>query len=74
MDKETIDRIWLLVTNKLANEANEDELIELNNLSEQNPDLELAVKTLSDYWNDNKDCDTLTNSGALFNKIKAKLN
>lgn len=45
------DRIWLLVSKKLAGEANTDELTELEDLLRRDPDMHYALQNISDLWN-----------------------
>ena len=73
MDKQTEDRIWLLVSNKLAGEADGDELMELNNLLKANPDAANAVGLLTDYWVSDQNDDPANQNTSLFDKLKDKL-
>jgi transmembrane sensor len=45
------DRIWLLVSKKLAGEANTEELTELEGLLRSDPDMHYALQNISDLWN-----------------------
>jgi Fe2+-dicitrate sensor, membrane component len=45
------DRIWLLVSKKLAGEANTGELMELEELLRHDPDMHYALQNISDLWN-----------------------
>ncbi|MBB6130733.1 hypothetical protein HDF22_004878 [Mucilaginibacter lappiensis] len=68
-----MDYIWTLVSKKLANEASENELIELNNLLTQHPDIRKAVNLFFEWWNlSNREVD-LNESRNAFSKIKKKL-
>lgn len=44
------DRIWLLVSKKLAGEANAAELSELEDLLRSNPDMHYALQNITDLW------------------------
>lgn len=43
-------RLWLLLARKLAKEASEEELKELQQLLEQNPDVQFPAQVLSNSW------------------------
>jgi ABC-type antimicrobial peptide transport system permease subunit len=45
------DRIWHLIAKKLAGEANEDELKELEQLLQQNPGTSFPMEQLTHLWN-----------------------
>jgi transmembrane sensor len=45
------DRIWSLVSKKLAGEANTEELTELEDLLRRDPDMHYALQNISDLWN-----------------------
>ena len=44
------DRIWTLMSRKLAGEATEAELTELNELIVIHPDIDIPVQVLNEYW------------------------
>ena len=44
-------RQWILVTRKLANEATEQEFIELDYLLNENPNLHQSIEALEAMWN-----------------------
>jgi Fe2+-dicitrate sensor, membrane component len=45
------DRIWLLVSKKLAGEANTEELMELEDLLRHDPDMHYALENIAGLWN-----------------------
>jgi ferric-dicitrate binding protein FerR (iron transport regulator) len=45
------DRIWHLISKKLANEAGTEELAELEELLRGDPEMHYALQNLSDLWN-----------------------
>jgi putative ABC transport system permease protein len=61
------DRIWHLIAKKLAGEANEDELKELEQLLQQNPGTSFPVEQLTHLWNRELPNDNATAEEA-FNK------
>ena len=65
MDVE--NRIWNLVTEKLANEASEEDLDELNELLRQNPNIHNTMKPLIKWWYDSSR-ETEYNSYSLFTR------
>jgi putative ABC transport system permease protein len=62
------NHVWELATRKLANEASEEELRELDFLLAENPNLKNSLNELFDWW-DNEPENTATNSCLLFQKI-----
>ena len=44
------ERFWLLIAKKIANEANEQELIELNQSIKDHPEWQFAVQQLENIW------------------------
>lgn len=44
------ERFWLLIAKKIANEANEQELIELNHYIQEHPEWQFAVQNLENIW------------------------
>jgi transmembrane sensor len=45
------DRIWYLVSKKLTNEADADELLELEDLLRSHPEMHYALQNIADLWN-----------------------
>ena len=45
------DRIWLLVSKKMAGEATAEELTELEDLLRSDPDMHYALQNITDLWN-----------------------
>jgi putative ABC transport system permease protein len=66
------DHVWGLASKKLAHEASEKELQELNALLAENPELHSQLKLMSKWWDDDED-KPKNNSSALFSKIQAKI-
>ncbi|HEY8780074.1 MAG TPA: hypothetical protein VIM16_00520 [Mucilaginibacter sp.] len=66
-------RIWKLATKKLAGEASEDELRELNELLEQNPDIYNTIKLVSEWWRTDTEQKDENNSHFLFKKVLARI-
>lgn len=44
------DRTWLLIGRKMANEASQQELKELESILRSNPELHFSLQTLTDLW------------------------
>jgi hypothetical protein len=44
------NRLWLLLARKMADEATQDELIELEALVQKNPNAHYAIEILSLWW------------------------
>jgi putative ABC transport system permease protein len=63
------DHILNLVTKKLANEASEKNLDELNELLQQNPEIHDAVKLIFEWWHNDQEQKTEYNSYSLFKKV-----
>lgn len=51
MDNEE-NRLWNLLARKLATEATPGELLELNSIIENSPDLQNIVNSIEIYWNE----------------------
>ncbi|MGC4232029.1 MAG: ABC transporter permease [Niabella sp.] len=70
----TEDKIWLLITRKLAGEASEKELKEFEELRKEYPELSYQYESISIFWNTktvmNEEADTKTFQKIL-NTIKA---
>ena len=63
------DYILVLVAKKLANEALEDELIELNELLQQHPDIGNNTKLITEWWQSDTEQSDNANSYFRFQKI-----
>ena len=63
------DHIFALVTKKLANEASDDELHELNRLLPQYPDVHNNIKLITEWWEGNDDKSVETNHILRFQNI-----
>ena len=50
MQKDQKDRIWYLVSKKLAGEATQAELNELEELLRQHPEMHYAIQHIQDLW------------------------
>ncbi|WP_426584701.1 hypothetical protein [Mucilaginibacter sp. R-33] len=66
------DHIWNLASKKLANEASEREVDELNALLAENPELHSQLKLMSKWW-EGREEGPAGNGLALFSKIQAKI-
>lgn len=66
------DHVWSLAAKKMANEASEDELQELDMLLMKNPHLKTAVMLMYDWWEDEPQ-DNETNNYLLFERIMKKI-
>jgi putative ABC transport system permease protein len=66
------DRMWNLVTKKLANEASEEEEHELNKLLKQNPGIARNVNFLFEWWNGSQ-YQNIPYGDYLFRKILARI-
>lgn len=66
------DDIWMLVTKKMANEATEKELSELDSLLKQNPIAHNSLKLLFDWWDE--DTPEEDNTHLQFKKILERIN
>jgi putative ABC transport system permease protein len=66
----TEDHVWNLATKKLANEASEEELRELNTLLQENPALNNTVKLMFNWWDNDEKQKVENNSHFLFKKIQ----
>lgn len=69
----TEDHIWALVAKRLANEATEEELQELNKLLNQCADIDKRVKIIADWWHEGNEEDAAQRGSLLFDKIKEKI-
>jgi putative ABC transport system permease protein len=70
----TEDHIWNLVTKKLANEASEEELDELNELLKQNPDIHSKVKLMMDWWHNDRGREIGSDDYFLFKRVLDRIN
>jgi hypothetical protein len=70
----TEDHIWALVAKKLANEATEEEIKELDKLLMQYGDIDKRVKVIADWWRETDPDETAQRGSLLFGKIKEKIN
>jgi putative ABC transport system permease protein len=66
------DHVWNLASKKLANEASEKELGELEALLAENPELHSQLKLMSKWWDDGEE-KPAGNGLVLFSKIQAKI-
>ena len=67
------DHIFALLTKKLANEASEKELNELDELLQQYPDIHNKIKLITEWWYSDTGRDADTNSYLRFGKILKKI-
>jgi ferric-dicitrate binding protein FerR (iron transport regulator) len=51
MENAAIERIWVLISLKLSNEANIAEMMELQSLLQQHPEEAYALEVMQDIWN-----------------------
>jgi putative ABC transport system permease protein len=70
----TEDHIWALVAKRLANEATEEELQELDKLLKQYADIDKRVKIMADWWDEGNEEETAQRGVLLFERIKGKIN
>jgi hypothetical protein len=63
------DHILALVAKKLASEASEEELRELDELLHQHRDIEYRVKQMAEWWLSNDEQSAETNGYSCFQKI-----
>jgi hypothetical protein len=68
------DHIWTLVAKRLANEATQEELHELDQLLKQYADANKQVKIIADWWYEDNPQEVAHRGLVLFEKIKAKIN
>jgi hypothetical protein len=73
VNEEIDDRIWLLVSNKLANEATDEELNELSYLLDENTEVNHAIKQMYEWWDTSNKQNIATDSNLLFQNILKKL-
>lgn len=66
------EHVWNLVSKKLAREASESELRELDALLARNPELHSQLKLMSKWWDKGEE-NPETNSSALFGRIQDKI-
>jgi len=66
MDKQ--DRIWQLYARKMANEASEEELQELADLTRDDPSMDIQLQLLTEFWNSSPPIRSTENDEA-FNRI-----
>ncbi|WP_184546935.1 hypothetical protein [Mucilaginibacter sp. FT3.2] len=66
------EHVWQLATKKLANEASEDELRELDLLLLENPELKTSLILLFNWWQQEQPGGE-TNSHLLFERILKKI-
>ncbi|UOE50478.1 ABC transporter permease [Mucilaginibacter sp. SMC90] len=66
------DHVWNLASKKLAREASDEELRELNALLAKNPELHSQLKLMSKWWDEGEEKPENEGS-ALFDKIQAKI-
>jgi len=50
VDRNSERRLWLLLARKMAREATQDELIELEGLVQRTPDAHYVIEILSLWW------------------------
>jgi len=67
------DKIWQLVLNKLAGEATEKQLLQLDQLLRHTPEMEHRVKQFTEWWHHDNGAADSTNL-RLFEKIKEQIN
>ena len=48
--QKSAERLWMLMARKLAGEANQDDLIELEMEVQKNPDAHYVIEILSEWW------------------------
>lgn len=58
------EHFWILLSKKIAGEANEQELAELEQLMQQHPEWQYAAQNLSDIWTSPKDTITANEEDA----------
>jgi hypothetical protein len=44
------DRIWILIARKLTSDASDKDIVELNKLLQDDPDLEEKMETITEIW------------------------
>lgn len=66
------NHIWNLVTKKLVNEASEEDLEELNELLQQNPDIHDTIKPMFKWWYEDRRHETEYNN-SLFKKVLERI-
>ena len=69
----TEDRIWALVAKRLADEANEEELRELNVLLKKYSGIDWQVKIIADWWQEDIREEIVHGRALMFEKIKEKI-
>jgi hypothetical protein len=66
---ETENQIWLLVSKKLAGEADQTELTELKVLLDEYPEINSIVQQMFDWWGHDRKENMEDNSYFLFQNI-----
>ena len=69
----TEDHIWELVAKRLANEATEEELQELDQLLKQYSSIDKRVKVMVDWWHQDDPDEIARRGSLLFQKIKERI-
>ncbi|MDR6942202.1 hypothetical protein [Mucilaginibacter pocheonensis] len=69
----TADYVWNLVAKKLANDASEEELRELNTLMQEDPELNRILELMFNWWDNDEKAKVESNSHSLFNKIQDRI-
>ena len=67
------NRIWDLASKKLADEASEQELHELDELLQQHPAISRKIQQLFNWWFYDEEQNAVNRSEHIFNKIKEKI-
>jgi putative ABC transport system permease protein len=67
------DKIWKLVLNKLAGDATEKQLLQLDRLLMHSPEMEHRVQLFTDWWHHDNGTGDPTDR-RLFEKIKERIN
>jgi len=67
------DHIWNLTTKKLSNEASEQELLELDSLLQQYPDINRDIEQLFNWWYYDEERNPIDRGEFLFNKIQERI-
>ena len=69
----TEDCIWSLVIKKLTHEASEQELQELHELLDENPEMDEAVKLMFNWWIPEVPAETKDNSYYKFKQVLKRI-
>jgi ferric-dicitrate binding protein FerR (iron transport regulator) len=67
------ERIWLLLSLQLSNEATPEELTELETLLQQHPELDAKARLITGLWQSNAEKDNTGNTGSSFDKHLQRL-